>query len=77
MSDVQVSVKLTQKQAGALYMKSMRQADRIKEMKDGLREIVAIAEAERGPDKELAWRIATKAKALLEARAQQSEGGQS
>lgn len=45
MSEVTVSVSLTKKQQGELYMKSIRQADRIKELKTALREIVTMAEA--------------------------------
>ena len=39
---VSVSVKLTQKQAGALYMKSMRQAEEIKRLRAALTELVRL-----------------------------------
>lgn len=45
VSNATVSVSLTKKQQGELYMKSLHQGDRIKEMKAALREIIAMAEA--------------------------------
>lgn len=66
MSDVSVSIKLSQKQAGELYMKSLRQADRIKELKDALRRIVVLAEESKD------FTILTTAKAAIEPPAKES-----
>ena len=63
MGEVTVSVKLTQKQAGALYMKSLKQADRIDHMKAALRRIVMLAEQNPSSSN---WEIVTAAKAGLE-----------
>lgn len=60
MSDVTVSISLTRKQQGELYMQNMRRGERIKELRAGLRTIIAMAEESRN------FEIITKAKALLE-----------
>jgi hypothetical protein len=60
MSGVSVSVKLSQKQAGELYMRAMRQADRITKLKAALRRIVVLAEESKD------FTILTAAKAALE-----------
>lgn len=63
MSDVSIAAKMTPKQAGALYMKSLRQAERIKQLKDALRGIVRLAEADPSAT---SFAIVTKAKAAIE-----------
>jgi len=45
MSDVSVSISLTKKQQGELYMQNMRRGDRIREYRAGVRRIVDLAEA--------------------------------
>ena len=60
MSDVTVSISLTKKQQGDLYMQNMRRGDRIKEYRAGVKRIAQMAE-EAGN-----WEIFTAAKALLE-----------
>jgi hypothetical protein len=64
MSDVTVSISLSRKEQGALYMKSLRQSDRIKELKEALRRIQKMAEGDKN------WEIMTAAKAALEPGAQ-------
>lgn len=60
MSDVTVSISLTKAQQGKLYIQNMKRGERIVQLKDGLREIVKMADA-CGQ-----FEIATKARALLE-----------
>jgi hypothetical protein len=60
MSDVSVSVKLTQKQAGKLYMDYLARGDRIKALRESLKRIVALAEESKD------FTIVTAAKAALE-----------
>lgn len=60
MSGVTVSISLTKKQQGDLYMQNMRRGERIKEYRAGVKRIAELAEAAGS------WEIATAAKALLE-----------
>ena len=50
MSDVIVKMKMSPAKAGALYMKSLRQEDEIKELRKKLSDIGEIAYAEHDPD---------------------------
>jgi hypothetical protein len=63
--NVEVSISITKKQAGKLYMDHMRRGRIIKNLRHGLNEIIALCEAE-APANSLAWQIATKAKAAIE-----------
>jgi hypothetical protein len=60
MSGATVSISLTKKQQGDLYMQNMQRGERIKEYRAGVKRIVGLAEAAGN------WEIAIAAKALLE-----------
>lgn len=62
MSNVSVSIKLTQQQAGKLYMDYLARGDRIKEFRQALKRIVELAEESKD------FAILTAAKAALEPR---------
>jgi hypothetical protein len=59
-SNVSVSIKLTQKQTGKLYMDYLARGERIKTMRESLKRIVALAEESKD------FAVATAAKAALE-----------
>jgi hypothetical protein len=60
MSGVTVSISLTKKQQGDLYMQNMQRGERIKQYRAGVKRIVEMAEAAGN------FEILTAAKALLE-----------
>jgi hypothetical protein len=66
MSDVSVSIKLTQKEAGKLYMAYQKRGDRIKELRAGLKRVIALAEESKD------FAVVTAAKAALEVKSPDS-----
>lgn len=66
MSNVSVSIKLTQAQAGKLYMGYLKRGERIKELKDALRRIEKMAEEAKD------FSIVTAARAALESSKKES-----
>jgi heme oxygenase len=68
MSGVTVSISLTRKQQGQLYMQNMRRGERIREFRAGLKRIIELAdEAEN-------FAISAAAKALLEVKQEAQKG---
>jgi hypothetical protein len=70
MTDTQtvtISVNLTRKQQGDLYMQNMCRGDRIKEYRAGVKRILELAEADGN------FTIAIAAKALLEIKKEETK----